>query len=136
MEKNYVNIYEMWYFFNCSTVYIYLTPLHGQDETQGQFLSGLLLVWVQSFPYAKPVAIQRLHLFPLEATYCWNCTIQLVMAWQSHICYYLRLHVDYEHHEIPNYLNHKTVFYRNTYNVLTYFVSLSSSFIISRPLFK
>ena len=39
---------------------VYLPPPHEQDATQGQFLSGILQVWVQSFPSPRPVAIQRL----------------------------------------------------------------------------
>ena len=37
--------------------YIYLpTPLLRQDMTQGQFLSGVKQVWIQSFPLPRLVA--------------------------------------------------------------------------------
>ena len=36
------------------------TPPLGQDMTQGQFLNGVLQVWIQSFPSSKPVASSRL----------------------------------------------------------------------------
>ena len=35
---------------------IYPTPLLGQDMTQGQFLSGVYQVWIQSFPSPRLVA--------------------------------------------------------------------------------
>ena len=37
---------------NTHQEYVFTQPLHhGQDVTQGQFLSGIKLVWIQSFPY-------------------------------------------------------------------------------------
>ena len=40
--------------------HIYPTPLLGQDMTQGQFLSGVWQVWIQSFPSPRLVASPRL----------------------------------------------------------------------------
>ena len=37
-----------------------LLPCHKQDMTQGQFLNAVKLVWIQSFPSPKPVALPRL----------------------------------------------------------------------------
>ena len=39
---------------------IYPTPPLGQDMTQGQFLSGVWQVWIQSFPSPRLVAPPRL----------------------------------------------------------------------------
>ena len=39
---------------------IYPAPPLGQDMTQGQFLSRVLLVWIQSFPSPRLVASPRL----------------------------------------------------------------------------
>ena len=39
---------------------IYPTPPLGQDMTQGQFLSGVYQVWIQSFPSPRLVASPRL----------------------------------------------------------------------------
>ena len=39
---------------------IYPTPPLGQDMTQGQFLSGVWQVWIQSFPSPRLVASPRL----------------------------------------------------------------------------
>ena len=39
---------------------IYPTPPLGQDMTQGQFLSGVQQVWIQSFPSPRLVASPRL----------------------------------------------------------------------------
>ena len=40
--------------------YVFTQPIcHGQDPTQGQFLTGVQLVWIQGFP-SRPVAIPRL----------------------------------------------------------------------------
>ena len=53
-------------------VWYYLpTPPLGQDMTQGQFLSGVLQVWIQSFPSPRQVASPRLknlvcpNIFPI-----------------------------------------------------------------------
>ena len=40
--------------------HIYPTPPLGQDMTQGQFLSGVYQVWIQSFPSPRLVASPRL----------------------------------------------------------------------------
>ena len=33
-------------------VYVFTQPFHyEQDVRQGQFLSGVLLIWIQSFPF-------------------------------------------------------------------------------------
>ena len=37
------------------------TPPLGQDMTQGQFLSGIQQVWIQSFPSPRQVASPRLE---------------------------------------------------------------------------
>ena len=54
-------------FFICWTtwnfsfdIHIYPTPPLGQDMTQGQFLSGVKQVWIQSFPSPRLVASPRL----------------------------------------------------------------------------
>ena len=39
--------------------YLPTSPL-GQDMTQGQFLSGVSQVWIQSFPSSRLVASSRL----------------------------------------------------------------------------
>ena len=45
----------------CQLVVTYLpTPPLGQDMTQGQFLSGVLQVWIQSFPSPRLFASPRL----------------------------------------------------------------------------
>ena len=36
-------------------MFIYPTPLHKQDVTQGQFLSEVWLIWIQSFPFPRLV---------------------------------------------------------------------------------
>ena len=43
-------------------IYIYIKPtlLYKQDVTQGQILSGVYQVWLQSFPSPRLVAIPRL----------------------------------------------------------------------------
>ena len=41
-------------------IHIYPTPPLGQDMTQGQFLSGVEQVWIQSFPSPRLVASPRL----------------------------------------------------------------------------
>ena len=42
-------------------IYIYIsTPWHKQDVTQGQYLSGIKQVWIQSFPSLRQITIQRL----------------------------------------------------------------------------
>ena len=42
-------------------MYAFTQPLHhGQDVTQGQFLSRAKLIWIQSFPSHKLVAKLRL----------------------------------------------------------------------------
>ena len=43
-----------------NSYHIYPTPPLGQDMTQGQFLSGVQQVWIQSFPYPRLVASPRL----------------------------------------------------------------------------
>ena len=48
-------------FFSEKPIYLYLpTPPFGQDMTQGQFLSGVWQVWIQSFPSSRLVATPRL----------------------------------------------------------------------------
>ena len=48
-------------FYKLLTRYPYLpTPPPGQDMTQGQFLSGVWQVWIQSFPPPRQVASPRL----------------------------------------------------------------------------
>ena len=44
--------YDKWYYLP--------TPPLGQDMTQGQFLSGVWQVWIQSFPSPRLVASPRL----------------------------------------------------------------------------
>ena len=41
-------------------LWIYQPLLHKQDVTQGQFLSGVQQVWMQSFHSSRPVALPRL----------------------------------------------------------------------------
>ena len=41
------------------------SPLHVQDKTQGQFLSRVWQIWIQSFPSPRLVAILRLKKFSL-----------------------------------------------------------------------
>ena len=49
------------YIYTCVCVCVYLpTPPLGQDMTQGQFLSGVHQVWIQSFPSPWLVASPRL----------------------------------------------------------------------------
>ena len=52
------------YIYVCVCMYIYIsylpTPPLGQDMTQGQFLSEVLQVWIQSFPSPRLVASPRL----------------------------------------------------------------------------
>ena len=45
-----------WDVLNTSSNHIYPTPPLGQDMTQGQFLSGVSQVWIQSFPSPRLVA--------------------------------------------------------------------------------
>ena len=41
-------------------MYVFTQPFYyGQDVTQGQFLSRLKLVWMQSFPFALLVALTK-----------------------------------------------------------------------------
>ena len=42
------------------TNHIYPTPPLGKDMTQGQFLSGVSQVWIQSFPSLRLVASPRM----------------------------------------------------------------------------
>ena len=48
----------------CVSVYVRVcgsqTSPHEQDVTQGQFLSGVWYVWIQSFPSPRLVAIPKL----------------------------------------------------------------------------
>ena len=46
--------------FECNYYPIYPTPPLGQDMTQGQFLSGVLQVWIHNFPSPRIVASPRL----------------------------------------------------------------------------
>ena len=48
---------------------IYPTPPLGQDMIQGQFLSGVYQVWIQSFPSPRLVASPRLKNLVYPTTY-------------------------------------------------------------------
>ena len=47
---------SLFYVLPVNSFTILSTPPLGQDMTQGQFLSGVLQVWIQSFPSPRPVA--------------------------------------------------------------------------------
>ena len=54
-------IVNIWLIIKSPNLYSYLpTPPLGQDMTQGQFLSGVLQVWIQSFLSPRLVASPRL----------------------------------------------------------------------------
>ena len=55
-------------------VCIYPTPLHGQIVTQGQFLSRVKLVWRQSFPFPRLIALSKLKNLICLFTHSWGRT--------------------------------------------------------------
>ena len=60
--------------FTMLFLYIYYlpTPPLGQDMTQGQFLSGVQQVWIQSFPSPRLVASPRLKNLVYPTIYPWR----------------------------------------------------------------
>ena len=57
------------FFCGYMIIYIYLTPLHKQKSTQGQFLSKVKHVRIQSFPSPELIALPRLK-NPVCSTIC------------------------------------------------------------------
>ena len=52
------------FFLVIPAIYVLTQPLHHeQDVTQGQFLSRVQLVGIQSFPSPRPVTILRLKIW-------------------------------------------------------------------------
>ena len=68
----YVYIIILFYVYIIILIHIYPTPPLGQDMTQGQFLSGVQPVWIQSFPSSRLVASPRLKNLVCPTIYPWR----------------------------------------------------------------
>ena len=66
--SKYLFFFFFFFFFQISLWYYLPTPPLGQDMTQGQFLSGVYQVWIQSFPSPRLVASPSLW---YESTWDW-----------------------------------------------------------------
>ena len=59
---------------NTHQEYVFTQPLHhGQDVTQGQFLSGLKLVWIQSLPYESSLFYFYLKIYVWQIDIIYIC---------------------------------------------------------------
>ena len=67
-----------------------LTPPLGQDMTQGQFLSGVLQVSIQSIPSPRLVASPRLK-NPVCPAICWHYVSMSVRNRPQHITFFLSI---------------------------------------------
>ena len=52
---------------------VFIQPfLFGQDVKQGQFLSEVKLIWIQSFPSLRQVALSRINKSVCPTIHCWR----------------------------------------------------------------